>query len=99
MFVYMPAMKSELAQNLARPFKGPFRVIDTYPNGVGVVPMDKPAIQVALNWVWRCPDDVQPVGLKGSGCISQIERDCELTDAVFEDRGDCASPTESSNTA
>ena len=41
-FVYMPALKSGPTHKLARPFKGPFRVVAVHPNGAEVVPVDRP---------------------------------------------------------
>ena len=51
-FVFMPVLKTGPVHKLARPFKGPYRVIAMHPNGVEVVPVEKPRaspICVALN--------------------------------------------------
>lgn len=51
-FVFMPVLKTRPVRKLARPFKGPYRVIGTHPNGVDVVPVKKPRafpIRVARN--------------------------------------------------
>ena len=61
-FVCMPAMKTGQLRKLSRPYKGPYRVISTYPNGVKVHPINQPraeAIRVALNRVRRCPEEIQ----------------------------------------
>ena len=61
-FVCMPAMKTGPLRKLSRPYKGPYRVISTYPNGVKVHPINQPraeAIRVALNRVRRCPEEIQ----------------------------------------
>ena len=57
-FVYMPAAKSTKAHKFARPFYGPYRVVETCTNGVEVRPVDAPQttpIRVALNRVRFCP--------------------------------------------
>lgn len=41
-FVSMPVLNNGLAYKLARQFEGPFCAINTYPNGVGLVPINKP---------------------------------------------------------
>ncbi len=61
-FVYMPAAKSGKAHKFARPFKGPYRVLATYNNGVQVRLVDRPTAQpigVALNRVHRCPTQIE----------------------------------------
>ena len=57
-FVYMPAAKLTKADKFARPFYGPYRVVETCTNGVEVCPVDGPQttpIRVALNRVRFCP--------------------------------------------
>lgn len=57
-FVYMPAIRTRPAYKLTRPYKGPYRVITTHPNGVELQSVDHPkakAIRVALNRVRHCP--------------------------------------------
>ena len=54
-FVYMPKEK------FARPFHGPFRVVEVLETGVVVRRVDQPqgeTIQVAFNWVWKCPNPI-----------------------------------------
>ena len=41
-FVHMPELKSGPGYKLARPFKGPYRVVETYTNGLELVPVEKP---------------------------------------------------------
>ena len=50
-FVYMPAAKATKAYKFARPFHGPYRIIEQSDTGVVVRPLDKPAepIRVAYN--------------------------------------------------
>ena len=58
-FVYMPAIRAGPAYKLTRPYKGPYRVIGTHPNGVELRSIDNPknsTIRVALNRVRHCPD-------------------------------------------
>jgi hypothetical protein len=40
-FLYMPGLKTWPNYKLARPFKGPYTVVASYPNGVKLVPVDK----------------------------------------------------------
>ena len=57
-FVYMPAIRSGPAYKLTRPYKGPYRVVSTHSNGVGLQSVQQPKtkpIRVALNRVRRCP--------------------------------------------
>ena len=56
--MYMPAIRTGLAYKLTRPYKGPYCVIITHPNGVELQSVDHPkakAIRVALNRVRYCP--------------------------------------------
>ena len=41
-FVYMPQDKATKAYKFARPFHGPFRVVEVWENGLTVQPVDKP---------------------------------------------------------
>ena len=41
-FLYVPGLKAGPNYKLARPFKGPYIVVASYPNGVELVPADKP---------------------------------------------------------
>ena len=63
-FVYMPKDKATKAYKFARPFHGPFRVVDVLETGLSVCPVGHPqeeSIRVALNRVRRCPDAI-PAG-------------------------------------
>ena len=54
----MPALKSGPAHELARPYKGPYRIVQLFPNGAEVKLVDNPrapTIRVALNRVRRSP--------------------------------------------
>ena len=58
--VYMPAEKACKAHKFAKAFHGPYRVVDTFSNGVEVRPVNKPqadTIRMALNRVRRCVAD------------------------------------------
>jgi len=60
-FVFDPAKKVGKAYKFARPFKGPYRVIKLFPNGVELSLISKPnspTIRVALNRVRRCPREI-----------------------------------------
>ena len=57
----MPSARSGTTWKLARPFHGPFRVVNVKENGLEVCPVDRPRdepIRVSLNQVRRCPDEV-----------------------------------------
>ena len=63
-FVYMPAAKSGTAYKLARPYNGPYRVVQVVKNDVEVRPVDQPCAiptRVALNRVGRCPAEMPDV--------------------------------------
>ena len=67
-FVYMPKEKASKAYKFARPFHGPFRVMDVLETGVIVQPVDRPqdkGIRVAFDRVRRCPTGV-PEGVSWS---------------------------------
>ena len=60
-FVYMPQDKATKAYKFARPFHGPFRVVEVWETGLTVQPVDKPdekTIRVAFNRVRRCPEPI-----------------------------------------
>ena len=60
-FVYMPKEKANKAYKFARPFHGPFRVVEVLETGVVVRRVDQPqgeTIRVAFNRVWRCPNPI-----------------------------------------
>ena len=87
-FVFMPVLKSGPAHKLARPYKGPYRVIATYPNGVELVPVDKPKaipIRVALNRVRRCPSDVPQESLPEPMVNTQPNSDTECGEQTHEE--------------
>jgi len=57
-FVYMPATKTGPAYKLAQPYKGPYRVVKNYDNGVELQSVEHPrakSIRVALSRVRKCP--------------------------------------------
>ena len=60
-FVYMPAAKACKAYKFARPFYGPYRIIEQSQTGVVVRPVDKPqadSIRVAYNRIRHCADSI-----------------------------------------
>ena len=60
-FVYMPKEKANKAYKFARPFHGPFRVVEVLETGVVVREVDQPqgeTIRVAFNRVQRCPNPI-----------------------------------------
>ena len=64
-FVYMPSEKKKKgkAHKFARPFHGPYRVLELTTNDAKVVPVNKPhstPIFVALDRVRHCPDELPP---------------------------------------
>ena len=60
-FVYMPAAKRGKAHKFARPFSGPYRVVELFNNGAEVNLIAKPKtanIRVAFNRIRRCPNEI-----------------------------------------
>ena len=60
-FVYMPKEATGPTHKFARPFSGPFRVIELTPTGAKVRPVDRPQdepIFVHLDRVRHCPEEV-----------------------------------------
>ena len=61
MFVYMPVVKACKAYKFARPFYGPYQIIEQNKLGVVVWPVEKPQsepIRVAYDSIRRCPDEI-----------------------------------------
>ena len=59
--VYMPKEKANKAYKFARPFHGPFHVVEALETGVVVCRVDQPqgeTIRVAFNRVQRCPNPI-----------------------------------------
>ena len=66
MFVYMPAAKACKAYKFARPFYGPYQIIEQSHDQTGVVvcPVDRPqadSIRVAYNRIRHCADSIPDV--------------------------------------
>ena len=60
-FVYMPKEKASKAYKFARPFHGPYRVVEALDSGVVVRSIHRPqeeSFRVAVNRVRRCPDAI-----------------------------------------
>jgi len=75
-FVYMPAIRTGPAYKLARPYKGPYRIIKTHENGVELQSIEHPrakTIRVALNRVRRCPTAISD---KEEGLLSPTTNEC-----------------------
>ena len=79
--VYMPVAKATKAYKFARPFHGPYRIIEQSDTGVTVRPIDKPQtdpIRVAYNRIRHCcnslPDKFWPTRAKGNARSQQVNR-------------------------
>ena len=60
-FLYKPAEQTGAKRKFARPFHGPYQLVEVGTNTAKIRPVDRPAeepILVALNWLRRCPDEV-----------------------------------------
>ena len=63
-FLFKPAEKTGHARKLARPFHGPYRVVEIDNNTAKVCRVDKPSeepVLVALERLRRCPDEIGDV--------------------------------------
>ena len=61
MFVYQPSAAQGKARKFARPFHGPYRILELTPTNASVRPVDKPGeapIFVSLDRVRRCPHEI-----------------------------------------
>ena len=59
-----PQHKRRKAHKLARPFQGPYRVLETVDNGVMVTPVDRPRetpFHVAMDQVRHCPKEIPDI--------------------------------------
>ena len=73
-FVFMPSLKTGPAHKLARLFKGPYRILKLYPNGVDLQSIEHPqsqTIRVALNRVRRFPQQPQRMVTQSGKCSEQ----------------------------
>ena len=62
-FTYMPSAKTGKAYKFARPFHGPYRVLELTTNDARICPVDKPQdppIFVALDRIRHCPCEIPP---------------------------------------
>ena len=101
----MPSEKKKKgkAHKFARPFYGPYRVIEVTANDAKVVPVDKPRstpIFVALDRVRFCPDEVPPDQYWPTRRQSRKDHPIETSDDVgldklFPDGPEEPSPTRS----
>ena len=60
-FLFMPAIRSGKAYKFACPYKGPYRILQLYPNGAELKLIERPhdpGIRVALNRLRCCPKEI-----------------------------------------
>ena len=60
-FLYVPSAKAGKAHKFARPFHGPYRVLELTPNDARIIPVHRPKdepIFVALDRIRRCPSEI-----------------------------------------
>ena len=60
-FLYVPSAKQGKAHKFARPFRGPYRIINLYDNGADIRPVDRPqqaTTRVSLNRLRKCPKEI-----------------------------------------
>ena len=66
--VLMPAEQTGKNRKLHRPYFGPYRILEVHPNGVTVVPVDRPKdhqIRVNLDRVTLCYSELPDVSYTG----------------------------------
>ena len=96
-FLYMPAAKSCKAYKFAKPFHGPYRIVEQNETGVAVWPVDQPQvnpIRVAYNRIRCCagsiPDLFWPIRSKVSQVASKRQArttiDKEAMDTISGDQ-------------
>ena len=69
-FLFVPSLRSGPSYKLARPFKGPYRILQLYPNGAELQLIDRPhspTIRVALNRLRHFPGQTRNSGVNSSG--------------------------------
>ena len=92
--VYMPLEKQGKARKVARPYYGPYRVLQVTPSNVQVRLVDKPtaqAIFVSLDRVRRCYPELKNVSWSG-----RVERRPKKKKAVVERLATQRSPAQRS---
>ena len=60
-FLYKPAAKSGIAFKFARPYYGPYQIVEITTNDAKICPIDKPSeepIFVALDQLRHCPEEI-----------------------------------------
>ena len=60
-FTFMPGLKTAPGYKLSCPYRGPYRIVELYPNGADLCPIDRPRmkeIRVTLNRLRRCPAEI-----------------------------------------
>lgn len=81
-FVHMPDLKSGPGHKLSRPCKGPYHILEVFPNGADVVPIDKlsgAVIRVALNRLRCCPTELSDKDFGERGLSQVNSEDSEQT--------------------
>ena len=99
-FEHTPTLKSGPSHKLAEPFRGPYQVLATHPNGIKVVPVVSPRaspIRVALNQVRRCPKGVQVSGVdivpaEPGGNLGQEDDESDAPSGSINQARSCKGP-------
>ena len=100
-FVYMPSAKKGKAHKFARPFHGPFRVIELTANDAKVCPVNQPKadpIFVSLDRVRHCPEEIPTEESWPHRSDQRKTRENALTHPVMYNEND-AMATEPENTS
>ena len=91
-FLYKPAERTGGRRKFARPFHGPYRLVEVDTNTAKIRPVDKPQdepILVALDRLRRCPDEIGeefwPPSAKKSKKKSTKHRDAEDASNVLQE--------------
>lgn len=81
MFLFVPSIKQGKAHKFARPFRGPYRIMQLYENGADIRPVDHPqaeTIRVSLNRLRVCPDELK------TPC-EKLDSNAEMNTAIQQD--------------
>ena len=99
-FVYMPSAKKGKAHKFARPFHGPFRVIELTANDAKVCPVNRPKadpIFVSLDRVRYCPEEISPEESWPHRSVQRKTRENDLSvlasPEMFDESDAFATPT------
>ena len=86
-FLYTSSLKSGQAYKFARPFQGPFRIIELHANGATLQKVDRPSgpsIRVALSRLRRCPKEIPDESDTTVPIGARSENDAPITDVMQE---------------